>query len=121
MRLIWQQHGHILRKGHSNPATQHMWAAPHASLITLLAIFTGPVIASLSTLQCLEGQMLYSRWGDYNTKISHNLLSFLTRMQGMGGSDLRQMTFQAYLTPIATCLLGIHSVRTWVIEVRGMQ
>ena len=74
MRLIWQQYGHILRKGHSNPATQHMWAAPHGSLITLLAIFTRPVIASLSTLRCLEGQMLYSRWGDYNTKISASVV-----------------------------------------------
>ena len=83
-----------LRKGHPNPSTRHMWAAPHASLITLLAIFTGLVIASLWTLRCLEGQMLYSRWGDYNTKISHDLLGFLTQMQGIGGSDLRQMTFQ---------------------------
>ena len=55
LRPMWQQYGHILRKGYSNPAT-----APHASLITLLAIFTGLVIASLSTLQCLEGQMLFS-------------------------------------------------------------
>ena len=61
MRPTWQQYGHILRKGDSNPPTQHMWAAPHASLITLLAIFTGLVIASLSTLRCLEGQMLDSR------------------------------------------------------------
>ena len=60
---MWQQYGHIFRKGHSNPATQHMWGALHASLITLLAIFNGLVIASLSTLRCLEGEMLYSRWG----------------------------------------------------------
>ena len=53
---MWQRYGHILRKGHSNPAT-----APHGNLITLLAIFTGLVIASISTLQCLEGQMLFSR------------------------------------------------------------
>ena len=53
---MWQQYGHILRKGHSNPAT-----APHASLITLLTIFTGLVVASSSTLRCLEGQMLFSR------------------------------------------------------------
>ena len=41
MRPMWQQYGHILHKGHSNPAT-----APHASLITLLTIFTGLVLAS---------------------------------------------------------------------------
>ena len=104
MSPIWQQYGHILRKGHSNPAT-----APDASLITLLTIFTGLVIASLSTLRCLEGQMLFSRCGDYNTKISHNLLRFLTRMQGIGGSDLRQMTFKGYLTPIATQMFVWHS------------
>ena len=61
MRPMWQQYGHILRKGDSNPATQHMWASPHASLITLLTIFTGLVIASSSTLRCLAGQMLFSR------------------------------------------------------------
>ena len=55
MHPMWQQYGHILRKGHSNPAT-----APHASLITLLTIFTGLIIASSSTLRCLEGQMLFS-------------------------------------------------------------
>ena len=42
-------------------------------------------------------------------KLSYNILGFLTPMQGIGGSDLRQITFQGYLTLIATQMFALHS------------